>query len=278
MQLHNVYLGWEKLMRGTSLTRRLRSRLLYPMLTGIMRRSLPSPTQFLNYGYAPLPGDNTFQAPGLLPKDEPDRLSIQLYHQVTHAYVANCDVLEVSCGHGGGAAYLARYLHPRSVLGMDINPAAITFCCSHYLDVPNLSFQVGDAEQLPLHDQSVDVVVNIEASHCYGSMAKFLHEVRRVLRPGGYLLFADFRPAAQKAALEALFGVGGFQICAQCDLTPNIVAALQSDNERKLGLLTQGPQWLSQSLAEFSCMEGTDGYRSLANRAELYMGYTLQAG
>ncbi len=36
-------------------------------------------------------------------------------------------------------------------------------------------------------------MINIESSHCYGSMTRFLSEVSRVLRPNGYLLLADLR-------------------------------------------------------------------------------------
>ena len=62
----------------------------------------------------------------------------------------------------------------------------------------------------------------------------------------------------------------------QADLTPNLVAALQQDNARKLQLIAESPRWLRSTLAEFSCTEGTRGYLSFLNREELYLGYTLQ--
>ena len=49
------------------------------------------------------------------------------------------------------------------------------------------------AESLPLGDASVDVLVNVESSHCYGNFQKFIAEVHRVLKVGGVFLFADFR-------------------------------------------------------------------------------------
>src|SRR2546423_14007135 len=42
-------------------------------------------------------------------------------------------------------------------------------------------------------DNSVDAIINLESSHCYGSMTKFLSEVYRVLRPDGHFLFSDHR-------------------------------------------------------------------------------------
>jgi ubiquinone/menaquinone biosynthesis C-methylase UbiE len=269
-------LALDNLLLSRSLTRRWRSRLLYPILTRLMGSNLQSPTKFLNYGYAPLPREGGPCPPSLAPEDEPDRLSIQLYHRVVFPYVVDHDVLEISCGHGGGADYIARYLGPRSVVGMDLNPAAIAFCSKYYRDVPNLTYRVGDAEHLPLPDRAVDVVVNIEASHCYGSMEKFLLEVRRVLHPGGYLLFADFRLASQKASLEALFGASGFTVRDQSDVTPNVVAALQEDNARKLELIEQSPRFLRGGLAEFSGTEGSCAYQTFLDRKELYLAYALQ--
>ncbi|QDU31359.1 Phthiotriol/phenolphthiotriol dimycocerosates methyltransferase [Anatilimnocola aggregata] len=54
-----------------------------------------------------------------------------------------------------------------------------------------LSFVVGDAENLPFEDDTFDAVVNVESSHCYRSDPAFLAQVRRVLRTGGHVLFAD---------------------------------------------------------------------------------------
>jgi len=47
----------------------------------------------------------------LQPEDEPNRACIQLYHHVaTQVPLRGMKVLEVSCGHGGGASYLTRTL------------------------------------------------------------------------------------------------------------------------------------------------------------------------
>ena len=120
--------------------------------------------------------------------------SIQLYHRTaTQADLSGKQVLEVSCGHGGGASYLVRTLHPASYTGLDLNPAGIDFCRKRH-NLPGLDFVHGDAENLPFADQSFDAVINVEASHVYPHFPRFLAEVARVLRPGGHFLYADFRP------------------------------------------------------------------------------------
>jgi hypothetical protein len=78
---------------------------------------------FMNYGYALLEPNG---APLVLePADEPDRLCIQLYHHtVGETSLEGKDVLEVGCGRGGGASYIARYLRPRSMTGLDFSSTA----------------------------------------------------------------------------------------------------------------------------------------------------------
>src|SRR5918996_516876 len=146
---------------------------------------------FMNYGYAPL-HDHSYTVK-LDGADEPNRYFIQLYHHIVSAVdLTNLDVLEISSGHGGGASYIKRYLKPKALTGVDFSDKAIQFC-KHTHDVDGLSFIEGDAESLSFDAGGFDVVLNIESSHCYGSMETFLAHAKRVLRYDGYLLYADFR-------------------------------------------------------------------------------------
>ena len=56
-----------------------------------------------------------------------------------------------------------------------------------------MTFQQGDAENLPFDAEQFDVVLNVESSHTYPQMEKFLSEAHRVVQPGGHFLFADIR-------------------------------------------------------------------------------------
>src|SRR5262245_49260348 len=77
---------------------------------------------FLNFGYEEDPP----MALPLAASDEPDRFPIQLYHRTaTQVDLSGKKVLEVSCGHGGGASYLMRTLHPASYTGLDLNTVGI---------------------------------------------------------------------------------------------------------------------------------------------------------
>jgi len=184
---------------------------------------------FMNYGYR----SSDVSAPRLDPADEPDRSYIQLYDVVARgAPLAERELLEVGCGRGGGAAYVARAHGPRRVVAVDLSPRAIALCRRRFQQ-PNLSFEVGDAEQLPFNDGCFDAVLNVESSHCYGRFDLFLREVRRVLRPGGHFLYADFRFEEEVAGWRAALEAAGFAISAEHDLRPGVVAALDADDDHK---------------------------------------------
>jgi hypothetical protein len=74
----------------------------------------------MNYGFAELDGTaKTFE---LQPDDEAERYPIALYrHVATLAPIEGRDVLEIGSGRGGGASYVARYLKPSRMVGIDLS-------------------------------------------------------------------------------------------------------------------------------------------------------------
>jgi SAM-dependent methyltransferase len=209
---------------------------------------------FMNYGYRSPEGPG----PALDPADEPDRSCIQLYDVVARgAPLAGRELLEVGCGRGGGAAYVARALGPRRVVAVDLSPRAIALCRARFRQ-PNLSFEVGDAERLPFADGAFDAILNVESSHCYGHFDLFLREVRRVLRPGGHFLYADFRFQDEIAGWRTALGAAGFAIAAERDLRPGVVAALDADDADKrvqIDRLVDRP--LAGIFREFAAVRGS---------------------
>jgi SAM-dependent methyltransferase len=230
---------------------------------------------FMNYGYRPPEGE---AAPlPLEAGDEDDRSFIQLYDAVARgAPVTGRDVLEVGCGRGGGAAYVARALAPRRVVAVDLSPRAIALCRSRFAH-PRLWFEVGDAERLPFGDASFDVVLNVESSHCYGHFDLFLREVHRVLRPDGQFLYADFRPRDEVPAWRASLEAAGFAVTAERDLRPGVVAALDADDVRKRSLIARiVDRPLAGIFGQFAALAGSELNAALREGALEYRAFVLR--
>lgn len=231
---------------------------------------------FMNYGFAPLEAG---EPQALDPSDEADRLCIQLYaHVLSRCEPQGRDVLEVGSGRGGGASFVARYLQPRSMTGVDFSAGAVALCTRHR-EEPGLSFVHGDAHALPFPDASFDVVVNVESSHCYESMETFLCEVARVLRPGGRLCFADLRDEPGAATLRSQLRACGLQVLEESDITANVLAALALDNDRKLALIDELiPRAFHRPIRVFAGIRGTRNYAGLETGRLRYLSACLAKG
>jgi SAM-dependent methyltransferase len=131
----------------------------------------------MNYGYAGL--ESELNPLRLIAGDEAERYCVQLYHYAAAPIdLRDKDVVEVSCGRGGGSSYVKRYLNAKSVTGIDLSANQIEFCRRVH-KVPGLRFVQGAAEDIPLPDECFDAIINIEASCLYQDTAKFFKEVSR---------------------------------------------------------------------------------------------------
>jgi ubiquinone/menaquinone biosynthesis C-methylase UbiE len=230
---------------------------------------------FINYGFADLKPDT--KQLELSSDQEKERYCIQLYHHVASAVsLSGLDVLEIGCGRGGGSAYIARRLHPKTMTGVDFSKSNIAFCqMNHFL--PHLNFCLGDAESLPLDDCSFDAIVNIESSHCYGSTQQFFNEAFRVLRPSGYFLFSDFRSKEEVSTTTNQLKKSGFKIRNLENITANVLKSMDLENERKLAIINQDiPKYLHLVANWFAGCQGTPVYEAFKNGDLQYLCYVLQ--
>lgn len=164
-----------------------------------------------------------------------------LYTKVaTQIDLTGLDVLEVGSGRGGGAALVAAAFGPKSLVGLDYSPNNVAFCRRVH-EGPGLSFQQGDAEQLPFDDNSFDAVLNVESAHCYPHVDAFFAEVGRVLKPGGHLLFADEWWAGQEDQLRAQLTGAGLTLVSEEDMTAGIIRALRFLENKADDLLNAMP-------------------------------------
>ncbi len=226
---------------------------------------------FMNFGYTDI---NLNQPDGN--KNESNRFSIQLYRQLVESVpIDGKDILEVGCGRGGGLAYLARHFTPTSAVGLDREKSAVRFCRRFHKE-PGLTFQDGNAMNLPFPDQSFDVIINVESSHRYENMKLFLREVHRLLRPNGYLLLTDFRRSFQMPDINKEMETSGLSILRKDDITPNVAKALELDDERRRSLIRRvAPKFLQKLAMEFAGTMDSDVYRNFMSRKWIYFNFIL---
>jgi ubiquinone/menaquinone biosynthesis C-methylase UbiE len=231
--------------------------LWYPFLTKRLRRE---EVLFLNYAFETNPPVGLT----LDPSDEPNRACIQLYHHVAaQVDLRGKSVLEVSCGHGGGASWLTRTLHPASYTGLDLNPTGIRFCQSRH-QVPGLMFTQGNAQTLPFADQSLEAVINVEASHCYPDFPGFLAEVARVLKHSGHFLYADFRFRPDIASWETDIANSPLKIIQTRVISPEVLRGMDCNAERSRHLIVQRlPSFLHSLGRDFAGIPGSRVYEAL---------------
>jgi SAM-dependent methyltransferase len=171
--------------------------------------------------------------PGFAEHDT-DGFSEQLYFRalrevpVDFGDYSHRTVLEIGSGLGEGLNFVSRLVNPAQAVGVDISPAAVARANERLSRRQALRFAHGDAEDLPIEDASVDVVLNIESSHTYPNPARFLDEVARVLKPGGYFSSLDaFTAARHQLMAELRQEVKGLEWISEHDISEQVRAAIR---------------------------------------------------
>ena len=166
-----------------------------------------------------------------------DELSVEhlhRYHSILPLLKGKV-VLDIACGEGYGTALMAK--EAKSVLGVDISSECITNAKQKYTaQNTNIRFIEGDIENIPVKDQSIDVVVSFETIEHVSAEGQqtFLKEVKRVLTKGGCLLIStpDKENYSEKYNHENQFHVH--------ELTRNEFVTLLSEHFKNTQMLEQG--------------------------------------
>lgn len=142
-------------------------------------------------------------------------------------------VVEVGCGAGSNLWFAAR--EGFAVAGIDGSESAIAYARRRF-DEDGLvgDLRIGDFTELPWPDASFDLAIDRAALTCCGRTAaeRAVAELRRVLRPGGRLLFTPYserhpsatagRPGEDcvRVGIDAgaLVGVGQIRFYSRADL------------------------------------------------------------
>jgi SAM-dependent methyltransferase len=134
------------------------------------------------------------------------------------------EVLDLGCGLGDNAIYLAQHGH--HVTGLDISPTALITAERRSLDAKvDVRFAVTDATRLDGYDAKFDTVIDSGCYHCLDDdgRASYAVAVHRATRPGATLLLSAFsdvnaeggdwpRPMVSEAQLRQTFGDAGWTV------------------------------------------------------------------
>ena len=99
--------------------------------------------------------------------------------------------LDFGCGNGAAAVRLASKLG-LNVTGIDVDPEQIETARERTGQTANVRFFSADGTQLPFGDNEFDFVGTHMVTHHIPDWQNALHQMLRVLKPNGCLIYKDF--------------------------------------------------------------------------------------
>ncbi len=96
-------------------------------------------------------------------------------------------VLDIASGSGYGTYLLSD--KAKKVYGVDIETEALEYAKRNYAK-ENIEYILGSAENIPLPDSSIDVLVTFETIEHVKDYKTFMREIKRVLKKDGYAIIS----------------------------------------------------------------------------------------
>ena len=101
-------------------------------------------------------------------------------------------IVELGCGNADITRNIATSGTDRRITALEVDETAHAGNLQ-IADLPNVTFTLSGAEDIPLADESVDVVLMFKSLHHVPKnlMGQSFHEIRRVLKPGGLAYISE---------------------------------------------------------------------------------------
>ena len=130
-----------------------------------------------------------------------------LKHLIDTPLPASPVIVDVGCGQGISFRLLAQTFKPQRIVGIDFHEPSLELAtesarrCRQHADssATEIELMHGDCANLALPDASADIVFCHQTFHHLVEQERALAEFRRVLKPGGVLLFAESTDAYIKS-------------------------------------------------------------------------------
>ena len=130
---------------------------------------------------------------------------------------------------------------------------------------------------MPFKDNTFDAVINIESSHCYGNMKRFLSEVSRVIKPGGYFGWADLRAKDMVEETEFAFEKSNLTCIHNNTITQEVLDALDDIHDVKMTMITNHvPKFLQSAFTDFAGAKNSKIYNSFKSGNAVYLSKVLK--
>lgn len=185
--------------------------------------------------------------------DGPARAQLRMVeHCVSLLGTFGRDVLDVGCGHGGTAVYLAKRCGCR-VLGITISEKQ-GYLARENATEAGVGSQVGivvaDAERFAYPGERFDVVWTMESSEHFADKSRYFQNASHTLRPGGRLLLSAWTGSMRSARVrevarrflcpqlwtseqcESAIAAAGLKVRASEDLSRNVMRTWEICSQR----------------------------------------------
>lgn len=140
-------------------------------------------------------------------------------------------VLDIGCGAGADACVAALLVgNTGKVIGVDCTPAMIEKARlnARHAALNNIDFHEADIADLPVADNSIDVVITNGAINLSKDKYSVFQELFRVLKPGGRLQIADMVRISEDICVSESTG-GTWADCVQGTLTADKLLEIITD-------------------------------------------------
>lgn len=225
-----------------------------------------------NYGFYPISDRvKTYSKSQRAKEPKSQALGLELYNQVLSLFEEKINsqtlVCEVSCGVGGGLAFIRDQTNV-NILGLDSSKMALVKAKLKFKIPTKICF----APDLPLQENCIDIFINVEASHNYFG-DKFASELYRCLKPGGLVIMTDDTKkdfSEKEFELRKILETAGFRITFFKNIVENVINSCLEDSKRREKYSRFFFGDLRKHILSFSGCRGTTGLNKFINNSKGY--------